>query len=239
MRTTYCTPTNGVYGTNIRRPAFGVSHPVRTGTGAGGQGGALTNASGLPPLRVHPLNYNAPNGNEQRVLNPNYGGTANFNNTGICYTLGASCTPTATAISVTTGASRLDPADTPEINYNEAIGRKLPFCQVNPEPIPLDAPFNTAFDSENLTACGSDPGEPGAASLAHNNTNPLLCSTELLGPGSIAGYNCEDNLGLPFTGQSRTPWYSVPAVPAGSLALAMLRQITARSITGVTTGAAV
>src|SRR6266567_1643471 len=35
----YCTPTAGTFGTNIRRPAFGVTHPVRTGTGAGGQGG--------------------------------------------------------------------------------------------------------------------------------------------------------------------------------------------------------
>ncbi len=246
----YCTPTTGVYGTIIRRPAFGVTHPVRTGAGAGGQGGTVTNVPGLSPLRVHPLNYNAPNGNEQRVLNPNYGGTANFNNTGVCYTLSASCTPPTTHINVTAGSTRLDPADTPEINYNEAIGRKLPFCQVNPEPIPLGGvdpvtglpyggPFTTAFDSENLNACGSDPGEPGAASLAHNNTSPLLCITELLGAGSIAGFTCEDNLGLPYTGQSATSWYSVPAVPAGNVVTAILRTMPARSITGVTTGAAI
>src|SRR6266481_4994534 len=90
----YCTPTIGIFGTNVRRPAFGVTHPVRTLAGAGGQGGILTNVAGLSPLRVHPLNYNAPNGTEQRVLNPNYTGTANFDNTGVCYTLAASCTPT-------------------------------------------------------------------------------------------------------------------------------------------------
>ena len=236
---TYCTPTTGVFGTNIRRPSFGVTHPVRTGTGTGGQGGTLTNVLGLSPLRIHPLNYNAPLGTEQRVLNPNYAGTNNFDNTGVCYTLGLACTPPPTSINVTSGAGRLDPADTPEINYDVAIGRKLPFCQVNPEPIPLDAPFNTTFDSENLTACGSDPGEPGAASLAHNNTNPLLCVTELFGGSSTAGYTCEDNLGLPFNGQSNTSWYSVPAVPAGSLTAAILRTIPAGSVPGMTTGAAI
>jgi len=243
---TYCTPksTATTFGGQIRRPAFGVTYPVRNGTGAGGQGGTLVTTTGLPPLRVHPLNYNAPNGTEQRVLNPNYAGTTGFNNTGICYTLGASCTPTASAINVTSGAGRLDPADTPEINYNVSIGRKLPFCQVNPEPIPLDAPFNTAFDSENLTACGSDPGEPGAASLAHNITgspliNALFCTTELNPASSIAGYTCEDNLGLPFTGVSTTNSYSVPAVPAGNTTLALLRQIPARSLAGMTTGAAI
>src|SRR6266481_5339896 len=147
----YCTPTatTSIFGGNIRRPAFGVTHPVRTGAGAGGQGGTLTNVLGLSPLRVHPLNYNAPNGNEQRVLNPNYAGTSNFNNTGVCYTLGVSCVPNTSTIGVSTGGSRLTPADTPEINYDVAIGRKLPFCQINPEPIPQEAPFNTTFDSEN------------------------------------------------------------------------------------------
>jgi cytochrome c peroxidase len=245
----YCTPTTGIYGNNIRRPAFGVTHPVRTGTGAGGQGGTLSLVPGLSPLRVHPLNYNAPNGNEQRVLNPNYAGTPGFDNTGVCYTLTGSCTPPTTHINVTAGGSRLDPAETPEINYDEAIGRKRTFCQVNPEPIPLGGvdvatglpfggPFTTAFDSEGLTVCGQDPGEPGAASVAGGNTNPLLCLTELLGVGSVAGFTCEDNLGLPFTGQSSSTWYSVPAVPAGNVAIAALRTIPARSIPGMATGAA-
>src|SRR6266403_4604529 len=48
---TYCTPTGGTFGNFIRRPAFGVTHPVRVGAGAGGQGGALINAPGLSPLR--------------------------------------------------------------------------------------------------------------------------------------------------------------------------------------------
>jgi cytochrome c peroxidase len=234
---TYCTPTGGIFGTNVRRPAFGVTHPV-----ASSQNGAQTAVVGLSQLRVHPLNYNAPNGNEQRVLNPGYAG-GNFNNTGVCYTLGTSCTPTPSAITVSAGTTRLDPAETPEIDYNMAVGRKLPFCQVNPEPVPLDAPFSTAFDSETLTSCGSDPGEPGAASLAHNTTgNPVFdavsCGTELLGAGSIAVFTCQDNLGLPFAGQSNTSWYSTPAVPAGNLGIALLRQVPARSMP-FPTGAAI
>ncbi len=253
----YCTPMAGTFGTNIRRPAFGVTHPVRVGTGAGGQGGLLTSVPGLSPLRVHPLNYNAPNGNEQRVLNPNYAGTTNFNNTGVCYILApAFCVPTPSSIAVSTGASRLAPTDTPEIDYDTAYGRKLGFCQNNPEPVPLQggvystsgnagANTSTAFDSENLNACGSDPGEPGTASLAHNipSTNPfflaLSCISELMGANSIASFLCEDNLGLPFSAQPTGTWYSVPAVPAGSMPLAMMRQIPPGTFAGVTTGSSI
>jgi cytochrome c peroxidase len=237
---TYCTPTaaGSIFGGNIRRPAFGVTHPVRIGAGAGGQGGVLTNAAGLPPLRVHPLNFNAPNGNEQRVLNPNYAGGA-FQHRDVCYTLGAFCIPPSKIITVSPGASRLDPAETPEINYDVTIGRKLPFCQVNPEPVPLDTPFNTAFDSESLTACGSDPGEPGAAPINSPATSlaaRILCALEVVGAPS--SYLCQDNLGLPYSGQSTNSWYSTPAVPAGNAGIAMLRQIPPGTIPGLTTGAA-
>ena len=230
---TYCTPLAGIFGTNVRRPAFGVTHPVRTSQTSG-----AATVAGLPPLRVHPINYNAPNGTEQRVLNPNFAG-GQFNNTNVCYTLDTTCTPEASSITVSSGASRLDPNELPEIDYDVAFGRKLTFCQTNPEPVPLDAPFNTAFDSEGLTACGNDPGEPGAASVANNNTNPALCATELLGAASQAGPLCEDNLGLPFAGQSTTTWYSTPAVPAANAAIAALRQIPAGSVAGVTTGTAI
>ena len=57
---TYCTPTDGVFGASVRRPAFGVTHPVRTSQTSG-----ATAVAGLPPLRVHPLNYNAPNGSHK------------------------------------------------------------------------------------------------------------------------------------------------------------------------------
>jgi hypothetical protein len=63
----------------------------------------------------------------------------------------------------------VDPTQTPEINYDVTIGRKRPFCQVNPEPVPLDAPFNTAFDSESLGR-RVDPGEPALL-----NQRPVKC----------------------------------------------------------------
>jgi cytochrome c peroxidase len=246
----YCTPTTGVYGTNIRRPDFGVTHPV-----AGSQTGAQAAVAGLPPLRVHPLNYNAPNGNEQRILNPNFAGNPAFNNTSLCTTLAPlgqfptpSCTPPNSVISVSPGAGRLDPTQTPEINYNLAIGPKPFYCQNNPEPVPLGGtagvagsmqtfggPFGTAFDSENLQICGSDPGEPGAAMpwLTVGGTRPDGRD------GTVVVNFFEDNIGLPLAANSNTSWYSVPAVPAQSTAIAMLRQIRNGTIPGLTTGTAI
>jgi len=240
---TYC--TNSAF---IRRPTF--------------------SALKLPPLLVHPLNYNpqSASGTEMRLINPNFAGVSSFrvsgtafdstSNTnvsfGLCYIIGASCTPLAQTISVSTGASRglsvgtpTAPGDT-EIDMNVAIGRKTGICQINPEPVPLfgaydpsgnSASASTAFDSENLTACGSDPGEPGGASLAHNNTFSLLCATELLGAGSLAGYLCEDNLGLPRSGQGTSSWYSVPAVPAPNPLAGATMQIPNGGITNPRTGA--
>jgi cytochrome c peroxidase len=219
----YCTaPANAaatIFTNNVRRPAFGVTHPV-----AASQNGAQTAVAGLPPLRVHPINYNAPNGNEQRVLNPNFGGNGSFNNTGVCYTTGASCTPPNSVISVSAGSSRLDPNETPELDYNVSYGAKPFYCQTNPEPVPLNAPFNTAFDSENYTACGSDPGEPGA-SMPWITSNGLRSGTPFL-----VNICCEDNLGLPTAGAATSSWYSVPAVPAANAAVAVLRQIRARAL---------
>jgi cytochrome c peroxidase len=247
---TYCTPTTGLLGNEfsyVRRPAFGVTHAVRTGAGAAGDGGSLSNVAGLPPLRVHPLNYNAPTGGEQRLLNPNFGGGA-FEHRDVCYTLGAFCVPPSKMINVSAGTPRLDPSDTPEINYDVSIGRKLAFCQQNPEPVPLNAPFNTSFDSENLTACGSDPGEPGAARI-DRSPGPLLgraarCMSEAIAAAannpnlSLASYLCEDNLGLPYRNLSTTSWYSVPAVPAGSPVIAAARQVPYAG-TGLLTGSAI
>jgi cytochrome c peroxidase len=218
---TYCTSS-----AFIRRPTFS----------------AVT----LPPLMVHPLNYNPQSafGAQMRILNPNYAG-GTFNATSVCYIIGPSCTPKSQTINVTSGASRglsvgtaTAPGDT-EISMNVSVGRALPFCQINPEPIPITGTYgvnSTAFDSENLTTCGSDPGEPGAASLAHNNINLLLCVTEVMGSLSSAGYLCEDNIGLPRSGQSTTSWYSVPAVPAPNLFAAMMMQIPNGGITTTNPG---
>jgi len=224
---TYCTSTAGGF---IRRPTF--------------------SAVVLRPLLVHPLNYNPQSGfgAQMRLLNPNYAGT-NFlvsgtvpdifspggrASTGVCYAIGASCTPMTQTISVSSGASRGLEVGTPtapgetEIDMNVSIGRRPGFCQTNPEPVPITGTFgvtSTAFDSENLVNCGTDPGEPGAATLAHNNRATLLCATEVMGAGSLAGFLCEDNMGLPRAGQSTTSSYSIPAVPAPNLLTAMIMQI--------------
>src|SRR5207249_11707782 len=220
---TYCTNSSAF----IRRPTFS----------------AVT----LPPLLVHPLNYNPQTGfgAQMRLLNPNYAG-GTFNDTNVCYTVGASCTPFSQTINVTSGADRglevgtaTAPADT-EIDMNVSIGRALRFCQTNPEPVPITGTYgstSTAFDSENLTTCGNDPVEPGAASLNNANRNPLLCATEVLGAGSLAGTICEDNMGLPLSGQSTTSWYSVAAVPAPNLVAALLMQVPNGGITNPSTGA--
>lgn len=240
----YCTPANtiqnpnntSVFAANIRRPAFGVTHPVA----AAAQQSAQIAVAGLPPLRVHPLNYNAPNGNEQRVLNPNFGANGSFNFTQVCYTLtttpatalsgAGECVPNNTVISVSGGTPRLDPTGPPEIDYDVSYGARPFFCQNNPEPVPLDAPFNTAFDSENLNSCGSDAGEPGTVMPAitlsgtRRGAAPEVSAT-VLAPNLC----CEDNLGLPVAGNSTTSYYSVPAVPA-SPSVAIARQIRARGL---------
>jgi cytochrome c peroxidase len=249
---TYCTPrttlTGPVGGTFFRRP-----------TTVDNQG--RFSVSTLPPMLLHPLNYNPQTafGVEMRILNPDYQGTrfqvggtvpdpfspGGVSSTGMCYIVGASCTPATQFIDVTSGASRglevgtaTAPGET-VIDMNVGIGRQLGFCQTNPEPVPITGTFgstSTAFDSENLTVCGADPGEPGAASIAHNNTILLLCASEVFGASSLAGYLCEDNQGLPRIGQATTSSYSISAVPAPNLGLAMLMQIPNGA---VTTGPAV
>jgi len=231
---TYCTPRILADGrTFIRRPSFG----------------GVT----LPPLLVHPLNYNPQSaaGTEMRLINRNFAGATDFQvsgtvadvfspgglaSTGVCYTTGTSCTPVTQTIDVSEGKSRLGPGET-EIDMNVALGRKLGNCQINPEPVPLIGTYtplgtsaSTAFNSESLMTCGSDPGEPGAASLASGNTNPLGCLTEAL-PGFIpffgpAGFGCEDNVGLPDrTVADTSSWYSTPAVPAPNAIVGAAMQI--------------
>jgi cytochrome c peroxidase len=228
---TYCTtsPTAANNpGTYFRRPnTFNAS--------------GLFLASTLHPMLVHPINYNPQSGfgAQMRLLNPNYQSTS-FNATGVCYRVGGNCTPATNIIQVTSGAERgletgtaTAPGNT-EIDMNVAIGRKARMCQINPEPIPITGTYgidSTAFDSENLTTCGSDPGEPGAAPLPSTFNIPLLCATEVLGAGSLAGFICEDNMGLPRSGQSTTSWYSIPGVPAPNIATAMLMQIPNGGIT--------
>src|SRR5712692_9136599 len=235
---TYCTD-----GTRfIRRPTFNLASP-------------------LPPLLVHPINYNPQTGfgAQMRILNPNYAGISNFQvsgtvpdiftpggvATGICYSIGvASCTPLSQTINVSSGGSRglavgtaTAPGDT-EIDMNISIERRPGLCLINPEPVPITGGYgstSTAFDSENLMNCGANAGEPGGASLAHNNRFLILCASEVFGSASLAGFLCEDNIGLPYSGQlgGTSSWYSIPAVPAPNATVGALMQIPNG---GLTTG---
>jgi cytochrome c peroxidase len=181
---TYC--TNASF---IRRPAFDVT---------------------LPPMLVHPLNYNPGVGAEMRLINPHYTGTpipgavgatcggpaqpvCNFRNTNVCYgTATETCIPPESFIAVSSGASRMVPGET-AIDYDVAIGRRNRFCQNNPEPVPLALPANPFSTLGDIFVCGSDPGEPGATAF-----------TNVQGP---------DNNGLPTNATANTAYYSTPAVP--------------------------
>jgi hypothetical protein len=182
---TYCTAPGF-----IRRPTFGVT---------------------LPPMLVHPLNYNPATGAEMRLINPNFAGGP-FDNTTICYgTDTTGCTPTQSIITVSPGSTRV--FDT-EIDYAVAIGRKAPFCQANPEPVPLASPMTPSTSLQDIIVCGSDSGEPGAQSRAFLPDGPLM----------------QDNLGLPVANQSTTTWYSVPAVPAPNSQIAARMQLALGSL---------
>jgi cytochrome c peroxidase len=196
---TYCTPS--IF---IRRPAFGVT---------------------LPPMFVHPLNHNPATGAEMRLLNQNYSGGA-FNATGVCYAAttdpNATCVPTPLSITVSSGARVTET----EIDYVVAIGRKAPFCQANPEPVPLALPMTPSSTRQDVNACGADPGEPGAvphlnALLPDSHGFPALGASFTCGGQFIS--QCVQNTGQ--TGNdcrtyceaaSAVPandWYSTPAVP--------------------------
>ena len=224
---TYCTDSSRF----IRRPTFGTVN--------------------LRPLLVHPLNYNPQTGfgAQMRILNrgfaaadfqvsgqvPDIFSPGGLTSTGVCYGVGAACTPVNQNVAISAGTTRIGQGET-EIDMNVNTGRRPGFCQTNPEPIPITGNYgstSTQFDSENLVNCGTDPGEPGAASLAHDNTILGLCATEVLGSFSLAGYLCEDNIGLPQAGQATDSWYSIPAVPAPTMAAALAMQIPNG---GLTTG---
>jgi cytochrome c peroxidase len=213
---TYCTP-----GTFIRRNSvgsFGVS---------------------LPPMLVHPLNYNPPVGSEMRLLNKNYAGGP-FNPTGVCYADNgtSTCNPLLPNITITSGSSRVTGA---AIDYDVAIGRKRVFCQANPEPVPLGTPLTPSASLQDVNVCGMDSGEPGA--IAHfvaqmpdsvglpsqsgpggncqpNSTFVSQCTAAAEAQGGInhgqAQNACRDYCTAANAQSSRLPgvgWYSTPAIP--------------------------
>jgi cytochrome c peroxidase len=181
----YCTTASVV-----RRPGFGVT---------------------LPPLLVHPLNYNPTDGEEMRLINPAYGGgrwvVPLEINQPFPQLLPNLWRWTYRRVKVTAGSGRVAEA---EIDYNAPI---RPDVANNPETLTA---FNLAaggasttsllsaaallnltcitsvevFPPEGDTMCGGDPGEPGYAGFGVRN---------ILDPGSQ---------------------YSVPAVPTSASPLA-------------------
>ncbi|HSB69947.1 MAG TPA: hypothetical protein VLT62_11495 [Candidatus Methylomirabilis sp.] len=138
---TYC--TNGGF---VRRPGFGVT---------------------LPPLLVHPLNYNPTTGEEMRLLNSGYPGGPWFvpdepvqiANTNLFLW-------TYRRVQVTPGADRVEPGEVP-IDYNSPIPPDAPVFpnSLLLTTLSLDRPANCIVTTETIppegsTVCGGDPGEP-------------------------------------------------------------------------------
>jgi cytochrome c peroxidase len=170
----------------------------------------------LPPLLVHPLNYNPTTGVEMRLINSQYPG-GGFNNTAVCtcmpaanqfqgspYTtcqslpksfngIGADnlgCRPNQDAksmIHVSSGASRLPPGSDSDIDYNNTFQQER-----SPTPAGLTCQINT------------EP-VPFAPDL-NGAENLIVCGGDAGEPG-----------GTPF-GVLDTSAYSTPAVPGVGLA---------------------
>lgn len=111
-----------------RRPGFGVA---------------------LPPLLVHPLNYNTTTGEEMRLLNPRYpGGTFDVIDQLVEGPPGTFSWSRVQA-QVSPGATRLEPGAT-AIDYNNPVAADAQVCVTVTEAAP----------PEGSLLCGGDPGEP-------------------------------------------------------------------------------
>ena len=192
----YCS-SNGL----LRRPGFGVT---------------------LPPLLLHPLNYNPTDGEEMRLLNPRFpartwrapdqlvqcssaagaaiprcGGTITVNNGfGVPFTTGpfdvARWVWTYKSVPVTAGAGRIPPGEA-EIDYNAPLGSDVVFGSNNPA--------NPNFTNPNLLS---------ALEIATH----CIIQTEVVPPESST--ICGGDTGEPnFAGFGvfAPNGYSMPAVP--------------------------
>jgi cytochrome c peroxidase len=160
----------------------------------------------LPPLLVHPLNYNPTTGTEMRLINSQFPG-GGFNNTSVCTCMPAAnqypgspymtctelpkpflgigtsnlgCRPNQSVIQVSSGASRLPPGSDADIDYNTAYANER-----SPSPGGLSCQINTepvplapdVTGAENLIICGNDPGEPGVGAQPFGVLNTAAYST--------------------------------------------------------------
>lgn len=201
----------------VRRPGFGVT---------------------LPPLLVHPLNYNTTTGEEMRLINRLYPG-GNF---GVIDELvesppgSGTYTWTRATVPITPGSARVEPGPSP-IDYNNPVAADPTACVLTTE---LNPP-------EGSILCGGDPGEPsyfgfGRLNLARTGystpavptaiapfqparspSTPLPSGQRLFDPsrttpalGGIGGFIPPRN---PVTGQFglRKPSLRVPEVVAANL----------------------
>jgi cytochrome c peroxidase len=208
----------------VRRPGFGVT---------------------LPPLLVHPLNYNPTDGEEMRLINPRYGGgnwvvpdtlfqcsdpTAPASVRALCALRGFS--PTAWLFSyrnvvVTAGGERVAEA---EIDYNAPI---------RPNVAGFDG--TSTPDLFNLAAgLGTPAGLVQATAQLDANQN-CIASTEVFPPerdtfcGGDPGEPGYPGFGVILNPASQ---YSLPAVPGGSMTCTLvngLQNCTVAPLAGANT----
>jgi len=109
----------------------------------------------LPPLLVHPLNYNPTTGEEMRLINAGYpGGTFNVVDELVFdgpVGPGGADQYSWTYVNgvISPGAGRVEPGET-QIDYNNPIPADDPFCAISLELTPPEGSY----------LCGGDPGEP-------------------------------------------------------------------------------
>lgn len=176
----------------VRRPSFGVT---------------------LPPLLVHPLNYNPTTGEEMRLLNPAFPGASWLVPGALEQDPGD---PNRwiwsyERVSVSAGAGRV-PRDEAEIDYNAPV---KPDFTVPRSGVPTLADLvcittTEAVPPEGSVLCGGDPGEPGYAGF---------------GVWSSAGYSTPAVPGGTVSGTSPAQASDVTGLtlrdPAGCLARAL------------------
>ncbi|HYX92184.1 MAG TPA: hypothetical protein VE782_11510, partial [Myxococcaceae bacterium] len=130
-------------------PAYCSNFPADPVTGVRGRPGF---GVVLPPLLLHPLNYNPTTGEEMRLLNPGFPATP----WKVPEELVQSAVDpnlwewTYLDVMVSAGASRIEPGAA-EIDYNAPIAPDVPVCIATTELFP--AP-------EDAITCGGDTGEP-------------------------------------------------------------------------------
>ncbi len=154
----------GTPGNDAGFPSYCTTSAFQRRPGFSTPGATLTNPGpALPPLLVHPLNYNTTTGEEMRLINRDYvGGDFNVVDQLVqCTVPGvpAGCPAVADpnryvwtykSVYIIPGADRVEPGSIP-IDYNNPIPADTYVCVTVLEQNP----------PEGSILCGGDPGEPG------------------------------------------------------------------------------